>query len=132
MDLNIAEIGIGWGGQCKIVSTMWKTASYSLIDLPEVIGLATMYLKGVGVNKVRGIAYPGCSFPPVIGELDLLISNYALTELPLALQNAYYENLIRHSKRVYITDNSAWSSGYLGPEIRPLNSAASAAGSGSN
>lgn len=55
-----------------------------------------------------------------MGELDLFISNYALTELPFALQNAYYENLIRHSKRVYITDNSAWSSGHLGSEIRDL------------
>jgi hypothetical protein len=115
---RIAEIGVGWGGQCKIISTLWKPASYSLIDLPEVIGLATKYLKGVDAGAVRGIGNATRGFPPGMGELDLVISNYALTELPLALQTAYYENLIRHSKRVYITDNSTWSSGHLGSEIR--------------
>lgn len=118
--LKIAEIGVGWGGQCKIVSALWKIASYSLIDLPEVIGLATKYLKGVGVCNVKGVADAGLSSPTSMGEFDLVISNYALTELPSALQNAYYERIIRHSKRVYVTDNSAWSCGHLGSEIRNL------------
>ena len=40
-----------------------------------------------------------------IEDVDLVISNYAYSELNLDLQNAYYENVIKNAKRVYMILN---------------------------
>jgi len=40
-----------------------------------------------------------------IKDVDLVISNYAYSELNLDLQNAYYENVIKNAKRVYMILN---------------------------
>jgi hypothetical protein len=37
--------------------------------------------------------------------VDLVISNYAYSELNLDLQNVYYENVIKNAKRVYMILN---------------------------
>ena len=40
-----------------------------------------------------------------IEDVDLVISNYAYSELNLELQNLYYENVIKNAKRVYMILN---------------------------
>ena len=52
-DKNIVEIGIGYGGLCYILSTFYELNSYRLVDLPNVVLLATKYLNQLGVDNIE-------------------------------------------------------------------------------
>tara|TARA_B110001452_G_C15117418_1_gene389498 strand:- start:169 stop:921 length:753 start_codon:yes stop_codon:yes gene_type:complete len=101
-DFNIVELGIGYGGQSRLINESFNTSSYSFIDLPEVLGLAKRYLSN----------FPSSSdlfFYHIdnlkIKQYDLFISNYAFTELRRDLQDFYLENVILKSDRGYMIYN---------------------------
>jgi hypothetical protein len=91
---DIVEIGIGYGGQCKMVYDLFKPKSYTLIDHPSVIELAKKYLKEFDIDPVQKV-----------GNFDLLISNYAFTEIDRSFQDKYKDYFISQSKKGYITCN---------------------------
>ena len=43
---------MGYGGQCRILSSFFKLKSYTLIDLKPVLGLAQKYLDNYPLNTV--------------------------------------------------------------------------------
>lgn len=99
-DMDIVEIGGGYGGQCKIIYDVCKPRSYTIIDLPDVLELATKYLKAHNIsitarmpNDAREIKY------------DVFISNYAFTEIDRKSQEFYIEHVINHCKLGYMTCN---------------------------
>jgi putative sugar O-methyltransferase len=99
---NIIEIGVGYGGQCFIINKEFKTKQYSLLDLDEVLLLNNKYLnklsvshKLININDVNSLNE----------DFDLVISNYAFSELNKELQNLYYEKIIKKSKNGYFTFN---------------------------
>lgn len=96
--LNVIEVGIGYGGQAVAVNELNGFASYRLVDLPEVERLAQKY-----VNTF---------YPSIVSKLsdtaenwDLLISNYAFSELSREIQEDYMKKYIQKSKRGYIIFN---------------------------
>jgi phospholipid N-methyltransferase len=99
---DICEIGVGYGGQCRIVDVAFKPASYTLVDLDPVLRLTRRYLQNFTVaatlhyRTMRELDDRG---------YDLAISNIAFTELPRAIQNEYLAKIILRSKRGYITYN---------------------------
>ena len=100
---HIVEIGIGYGGQANVITSMFDVASYTLIDLPAVIALAKRYLSHFGkIEKFR--FYSFCDLPQII-KSDLFISNYALTEIDIPYQDYYYERVLKHAKDGYVTYN---------------------------
>lgn len=102
---SIAEIGIGYGGQCRLIRSKLPDAMYSLVDLPEVIGLAEKYL--THYQECRdNIRYLDGGHIYTNDEYDLVISNYAFSELKRAVQDMYLDKIILKSKRGYITYNS--------------------------
>ncbi len=101
---TIAEIGIGYGGQCRIVMDYLKNREYSLIDLPEVLGLAKVYLSKFVIPGE--IYYVDGTRDMPRKEYDLVISNYAFSELNRDVQNFYLGRVIDTSKAGYITWNS--------------------------
>ncbi len=101
-NLNICEIGVGYGGQCRIVNAYFKPATYCLVDLQPVLSLAQRYLDNYILHSV--MTYK------TMNELDtksydLVLSNYAFTELPRTVQDIYLNKIILNSKRGYITYN---------------------------
>lgn len=104
-DFNIVEIGIGYGGQCKLINDYSKIQSYSLVDLPEVLNLAKRYLSKYDYKSVNKWAGEGDV------EYDLVISNYAITECNREVQRNYIENIVNKSAHGYITCNYV-SSGF--------------------
>jgi len=101
-DLNIIEIGVGYGGQCKIISDVFKPASYSMVDLYLVLQLAKKYLSNFNVQNVIYLT------PQQINNkksYDLVISNYAFSEIEKSLQDDYIQNILAFSKRGYLTCN---------------------------
>lgn len=98
---KIAEVGGGYGGQCKIINDYFNIKSYHIIDLPEVNKLCNKYLDKLNVNNVKFSTVDNL----VIDNYDLFISNYAYSELDNALQNIYKANIIDTSKNGYMTCN---------------------------
>lgn len=100
--LNICEIGVGYGGQCRIINAHDQPATYCLVDLQPALALAQRFLDHYVLPAV--ITYQ------TMNELerrdyDLVISNYAFTELPRAIQEVYLNKVILNSSRGYITYN---------------------------
>jgi putative sugar O-methyltransferase len=104
---HVAEIGVGYGGQCKILSDVYDVASYTMYDLEPVIGLAQKYqrrLQSRAADKVVAGDFRrlGDGEP---GRYDLVISNWALSECTRGIQDLYIEHVLRRSMHGYITYN---------------------------
>jgi len=99
--LDIVEIGCGYGGQCAVIHDFSIPASYTLVDLPDVLLLAEKFLKKRGIEKVI------LNIPQEVGakKYDLCISNYAFTELTRDYQQLYNEKIIQKSRMGYMTCN---------------------------
>jgi len=99
---NIIEIGVGYGGQCKIINDCYKPASYTLVDLPEVIALSKRYLTSSNYDNVHYFTQE--NLPDK--EYDLVISNYAFSECERSIQMGYVNDVLKKSKNGYITFNT--------------------------
>jgi hypothetical protein len=100
--LRICEIGVGYGGQCRVIHAGFKPAAYCLVDLDPALELARRYLENFAVGSEL-------SFKSMkeleSSDHDLVISNYAFTELARPIQEVYLSKVILRSKRGYITYN---------------------------
>ena len=101
--MRLAEIGVGYGGQCRVISETWSVYSYDLFDLPEVLALAKRFLKAAGIDEERIVGRDGRD--PSRADADLVISNYAFSELTREMQERYFEQVVRHASRGYFTYN---------------------------
>lgn len=103
---NVAEIGIGYGGQGRILSLCNNIYSYSLVDIPPALGIAKKYLSCFlteeEMEKFHFI--DGTTLNMQITP-ELLISNYAFSELCRDVQNIYLNKIIKNAKKGFITWN---------------------------
>lgn len=102
---DIFEIGGGYGGQCRIVSELFKFNSYTIVDLPEVTGIPKRYLTELNVPNFKCITIDDVEEK----EYNLFISNYAFTELSAVLQETYLNKIISKCTHGYITYNRSLS-----------------------
>ena len=102
--MRVAEVGVGYGGQMLVIDQLYTTASYHLYDLPPVLELTGKYLESHVLNG----SYTKCTLnqTPADRAYDLVISNYAFSELPAPLQRKYVEKVLSKSARGYLTMNS--------------------------
>jgi putative sugar O-methyltransferase len=100
----IVEIGVGYGGQALILDRAFKINRYELLDLPPVLSLVSKYLE----SHILNCAYKTSTLNQKTGDdsYDLVISNYAFSELPAHLQLKYIEKIISRCKKGYMTMNS--------------------------
>lgn len=90
--MRIVEIGGGYGGQCRTIMDVFKPECYTIIDLPEVCELQRKYCAAKCQSLIYNESY------------DLVISNYALSEIPDNKQ--YIDGVLRKSTHGYITCNT--------------------------
>ena len=102
---KIVEVGGGYGGLCKTLSVLCEFEKYIQVDLPEAIKVQEKYLKFFP-EVFSKLEFVPCNELKNIENVDLFISNYALSELNIESKIVYYENVIKNSKIVYITYNS--------------------------
>ena len=102
----VAEIGVGYGGQAAILERMYGIRNYSAFDLPLVIQLSNVYLNSV--NSKLKFTSSGLSSDKNT-TWDVVISNYAFSELHRDLQLSYIEHVITKSKSGYMIMNSGRS-----------------------
>jgi putative sugar O-methyltransferase len=93
---RIVEIGGGYGGQCMTIMDIFKPKCYHIIDLPEVSDLQSRYLAGY-----KGVK---CLTKASGEEYDLVISNYALSEIKD--NNDYIDQVCMKSQSGFITCNT--------------------------
>ena len=101
-EYNIAEIGIGFGGQASLISLLDSPISFTLYDLPPVLELASRFMESLdsqGDFRFLDGRIPTKSAP------DLVISNYAFSELNRDIQDEYLNKVILNAARGYITWN---------------------------
>ena len=99
---KISEIGVGYGGQARIVlSKLTNIINYNLIDISEVLLLVKKFLSNFPENE-RALYIDGTQIGRVI-KSDLVISNYAFSELVREVQDIYLKNVILCAERGYIT-----------------------------
>jgi hypothetical protein len=101
-ELHIVEIGGGYGGQCAILSRLFKWASYTIIDLPEVHQLQQAYLAAL---RVENVIFRTQEQIGVDERFDFFISNYAYSELSAELRGLYLDRVIAKSDRGFMLWN---------------------------
>lgn len=101
---NIVEIGAGYGGQALMLENFFKIKNYTFIDLPEVNTLIEKFLKSHKVNFIPNFS----TIEDLRGssKFDLLISNYAFSELPKRIQLIAINKIINNSSNGYMIVNN--------------------------
>ena len=122
---KFVEIGVGFGGQYAVLNNKHEIDNYIMFDLPQVIKLTNKVLSSAGVENSKIIE--GDIKQPTIQDCDLVISNYAFSELPREVQRSYIEGVLVKSRCGYLimnsgrTDFSGRSSGkYTLEELRKV------------
>lgn len=100
--LHIVEIGGGYGGQCAILSRLFDVASYTIIDLPEVLQLQRAYLQALDIRSVTFLTKDEVETDR---SWDLAVSNYAYSELSEELRAFYLDRVLARSARGYMLWN---------------------------
>lgn len=107
--MRIAEIGVGYGGQCRVVNAYYKPSTYHLVDIKPALALTQRYLDQFVLSG--SVAYQTMN-ELVPQDYDLVISNYAFTELRRPVQESYFERIVSRAKRGYITYNQLTPESY--------------------
>lgn len=110
--MNVVEIGGGYGGQCKILSCLGMFKNYIIIDLFQCNQLSRRYLRELDVQNVSFIDNKDLSSIP---NCDLVISNYAFSEIDSREQEKYLINVIKNAKNGYMIYN------FITPHSMPIN-----------
>jgi hypothetical protein len=100
--LDVCEIGVGYGGQCRVIDAWCRPASYCLVDIAPALALARRYFDNFSIDTP--LTYQTMDELGA-ASFDLAISNYAFTELARPLQDIYLAKVILRSRMGYITYN---------------------------
>jgi putative sugar O-methyltransferase len=102
-NFKVIEIGGGFGGQAAVSLTLNPGVSWTIFDLPEVLALQEKYL--YSTNPDAKIEFQsGLEISKTHG--DLLISNYALSEISRELQLKYIELVVSNCPKGYMAWNT--------------------------
>ncbi|CAM8620017.1 hypothetical protein [Candidatus Planktophila dulcis] len=99
---SISEIGVGFGGQGGQILARSNVKSYEFIDLVEPLGLVKRYLKEIQQLDKAVFTTPSDLQK---GRRDLVISNYAFSELNRELQESYFEKVVSQSTGGFVIYN---------------------------
>ena len=100
---SIVEIGGGYGGLCKVMSSFIKFDQYLLLDLEECNLLSRKYLSHFDLPTM---SYRSEEIDEIDENFDLLISNYAFSECHKEVQLDYINRFIKKSNNFYIMHNN--------------------------
>lgn len=114
---HFLEVGVGYGGQVRVLANLFPGASFTLVDLPETLNLARRFLEASRVEA--DISYVAASAVRPV-ESDVFISNYALSELRRRVQNMYLSNFVSRSRSGYVTWNAISPRSYRSMTIEDL------------
>jgi hypothetical protein len=94
--INVAELGIGYGGLCYIMNCLFDIDSYGLIDLPPVQNFAKKYLTQLETNNVQFVQPK---------DNNLFISEFCLSEFDDEQLYDYYDKHVITSNHIFLQMN---------------------------
>ena len=98
---TVTEIGGGYGGQCRILMNFLPIARYNLVDLPEALALAEKFL--TALDAAGNVRYLDGTHIYNDAPCDLVISDYAFSELSKSAQEVYLEKILSKARAGYVT-----------------------------
>jgi hypothetical protein len=101
-DFKILEIGGGFGGQCKIIHDICGFSHYTIVDLPECLPLINKFLSSFSIKNFTTLS--NCELKEK-KRYDLVISNYAFSEISRNEQMEYMEAVIKLAPRGFFIYN---------------------------
>jgi hypothetical protein len=101
---SVIEIGVGFGGQCAVLSRRFALQRYTLVDLTEPLMVARRYLDALAIPNVECRELAAL---PYDARYDLVISAYGLSEVARQFQIDYLQRVLRPSRAGYLLWNSA-------------------------
>lgn len=104
---TVTELGIGYGGQCRVLKNALQVERYNLIDLPEVLALTEKFL--TALKQTGDIRYIDGTHLYHDVPCDFFISDYAFSELAKPVQDMYFEKVLSKAKAGYVT----WDGDYF-------------------
>lgn len=99
---SVVEIGGGYGGLCKVLSSFIDFESYLLIDLEEPNLLSRKYLSHFNLPT---LSHRSEEIVEIEENFDLLISNYAFSECDRETQLEYIDKFVKKTNRIYMMYN---------------------------
>ena len=99
---RIIEIGGGFGGQAALSTSLATGLQWHIYDLPSVIKLQRKFIETLGLSSKVSFS-SGLELESKSG--DLLVSNYALSEISRKLQMEYISSVLLNCPRGYMTWN---------------------------
>lgn len=103
-NLNIVEIGAGYGGQYTTIRQLFKPKKYTFVDLPPVNKLISKYVNNLKFNDIPLDFYDINNLLEI--SADLVISNYAFSECTTNIQDIYINKIIKNCKHGYMLYNN--------------------------
>lgn len=103
---TVAEIGCGYGGQTLVNDHLLKFNFVKLFDLSIVNKLIERYLES---HLLKSTYKTTTINKELVSKYELVISNYAFSELPRELQIIFINKVLSQSRRGYLTMNSGIS-----------------------
>lgn len=107
---SILEIGSGSAEMCDIAYRLGFEGKYTIYDFPEIHTIQKYYMGELGNDKVEYV-----SDIDKLETYDLVISNWALTEMPLDLRSKLLSRvgtsknwLLAYSKFIFNIDNQKY------------------------
>ena len=98
---TVTEVGVGYGGQCRILMNALPLQRYNLVDLPEVLALTEKFLNAF--KQAGDIRYIDGTHIYHDAPCDLFLSDYAFSELAKSAQDVYIDKIISKAKAGYVT-----------------------------
>lgn len=102
-DWSVCEIGVGYGGQFRIADAACDLFSYTLVDTPPALALTRRFLGHFHVRSAMSFQDPDSVTP---AEYDLVVSNFAFSEMTREMQKVYLDTVIFRAKHGYMMYNS--------------------------
>jgi hypothetical protein len=99
---TVSEIGVGYGGQAIHILKSDRVAKYIMFDLEYPSQLALKYMSKL---PFKFSINPEVGNPSSLYSSDLVISNYAFSELTREIQEVFLTDVILSSKRGYFIYN---------------------------
>jgi hypothetical protein len=109
--LKIVEIGCGYGGQALVLSELLNISDYTFVDLWQVNLLITRVMEldcpvfQYSTHTLNTIKPPSINY-------DIVVSNYAFSELSVNLQNKAIANILQYSTLGYMIMNNGLDGNY--------------------
>jgi hypothetical protein len=101
---NVVEIGGGYGGLCRLMTSLFSIKQYLLVDFEDVNNLSKKYLQYY-YEKCNGIGWIVPDELEEVKNIQMCISNYCFSECDRETQEMYYNKIIKNSSMFYITYN---------------------------